>query len=515
MEPEPNRLAPDAPATPASMASAASTPTAPAAEADALESPRLAERIIDAVKTVLTALVLAFIFRAFLVEAFVIPTGSMAEGLVGAHLTHVCRSCGWEFDLGVARGTARGLALPGEALCPNCHRRDPIDAGHAAIRDGDRLLVHKWPFALGGVFAPQRWDVIVFRDPADPQQNYIKRLVGLPGETVEILAGDVFINGRIATKTPAAQSALWIVVYDQSHAPAPTPWGDAGPWSPDESESAPGWRDLDTRVIRFDAADDAARTLRFNRYGASLYETDTSGYNQGPSSGQNRDLRLRADVSLGGGPGGVRFDLLRPERRFSLELDTHGRLALRSAPSDAGESRVLAEMSVARTAPFEFAIEFGHVDYRVYVRVNDREIFATTPDLYAPPLEALRSGGVDAPTGVAIVARGAAIELRHLRIDRDVYYTFTPRATLRAYAGSPFTLGSDEYFVLGDNSPASHDSREWYQRGPHMPSGYRAGTVRADQIVGRAFFVYLPGLNPLDGAGRWRLPDLGRVRFVR
>lgn len=515
MESDSTGLAPTAPSTPVSDARGSHAGAAPAVDAATLESAPLGERIIDAVKTVLTALILAFVFRAFLVEAFVIPTGSMAEALVGAHLTHVCRSCGWEFDLGVARGTARGLALPGEALCPNCHRRDPLDTGRTAIRDGDRLLVHKWPFTLGGRFAPQRWDVIVFRDPADPQQNYIKRLIGLPGETIEILAGDVFINGRVAPKTPAAQRALWVVVYDQSHAPAPTPWGDAGPWSPDESESAAGWRDLDTRVLRFDADDDAVHTLRFNRYGASLYETDTSGYNQGPSSGPNRDLRIRADVALRGSGGGVRFDLLRPEQRFSLELDTHGRLAFSTTRADTGESRVVAETSVAGAAPFEVALEFGHVDYRAYVRVNDEEIAATSPDAYAPPLEALRSGGADAPTGVAIVARSAAIELRRVRIDRDVYYTFTPRATLRAYAGSPFTLGPDEYFVLGDNSPSSHDSREWYQRGPHLPSGYRAGTVRAEQIVGRAFFVYLPGLNPLDDAGRWRLPDLGRVRFVR
>jgi hypothetical protein len=78
-----------------------------------------------------------------------------------------------------------------------------------------------------------------------------------------------------------------------------------------------------------------------------------------------------------------------------------------------------------------------------------------------------------------------------------------------------FVLNADEYFVLGDNSPDSHDSREWVERGVHLPDDYRPGTVRADQIVGEAAFVYLPGLLPEGRSGRWRLPDLGRVRFVR
>jgi hypothetical protein len=118
-----------------------------------------------------------------------------------------------------------------------------------------------------------------------------------------------------------------------------------------------------------------------------------------------------------------------------------------------------------------------------------------------------------------VALRGRA-SLRGVRIDRDVYYSFTSGKTLRASTNSEFVLGPDEYFVLGDNSPASHDSREWYRVAPRLQEevdrgSRQIGTVPADHVVGRAFFVYLPSLQPWDGRSGWRVPDIGRMRFVR
>lgn len=58
---------------------------------------------------------------------------------------------------------------------------------------GERVLVSKMAYALGG---PRRGDVVVFRYPRDPRQTFVKRVVGLPGETVAIQNGQVFVNAR-------------------------------------------------------------------------------------------------------------------------------------------------------------------------------------------------------------------------------------------------------------------------------------------------------------------------------
>src|SRR3954469_11029810 len=53
----------------------------------------------ETLESILVAFVLAFIFRCFVVEAFVIPTGSMAPTLMGAHTRHVCQECGYSFEV--------------------------------------------------------------------------------------------------------------------------------------------------------------------------------------------------------------------------------------------------------------------------------------------------------------------------------------------------------------------------------------------------------------------------------
>src|SRR6476620_4772498 len=53
----------------------------------------------DTVESIIVAFILAFIFRAFVVEAFVIPTGSMAPTLLGAHMRFRCEDCGYEFTV--------------------------------------------------------------------------------------------------------------------------------------------------------------------------------------------------------------------------------------------------------------------------------------------------------------------------------------------------------------------------------------------------------------------------------
>jgi len=59
------------------------------------------------------------------------------------------------------------------------------------LTDGDNLIVEKISYRVN---EPRRFDIIVFPYPGDEKVHYIKRIIGLPGETVQIINGDIFIN---------------------------------------------------------------------------------------------------------------------------------------------------------------------------------------------------------------------------------------------------------------------------------------------------------------------------------
>ncbi|GHA09053.1 signal peptidase I [Arenicella chitinivorans] len=120
--------------------------------------PQLAKRepepwYLDYARSFFPVLVLVFMLRGFVAEPFRIPSGSMYPTLeIG--------------DFILVNKYAYGIKLP---------------------------ILHTQILEVG---EPKRGDIVVFRYPQDPSQNYIKRLIGLPGDTVEYYQGTVFVNGQ-------------------------------------------------------------------------------------------------------------------------------------------------------------------------------------------------------------------------------------------------------------------------------------------------------------------------------
>jgi signal peptidase I len=62
------------------------------------------------------------------------------------------------------------------------------------LASGEYVIVSRLSYRIG---APQRGDIIVFHFPRDPQEEYIKRVIGLPGDEVQVQNGQVYINGSL------------------------------------------------------------------------------------------------------------------------------------------------------------------------------------------------------------------------------------------------------------------------------------------------------------------------------
>lgn len=218
-------------------------------------NPHSSRAFREFVESVVIAVILAFLFRSFEAEAFVIPTGSMAPTLQGRHMDVACNQCGYQFRVGASSENADSdeQALVVSGICPVCRnkmtfdRRDPNQNSFT----GDRILVSKFSYDL---YEPERWDVIVFKYPGNAKQNYIKRLVGLPGETVRIHHGDIFVRRgqdeqfRIARKSPDKLRAMLQPVDDTDYraqalidAGWPSRWQN---WSPSDAEGSAAWEAL-------------------------------------------------------------------------------------------------------------------------------------------------------------------------------------------------------------------------------------------------------------------------------
>jgi signal peptidase I len=99
------------------------------------------------------------------------------------------------------------LALPEtRMICENFHVTETADAG-GPVLPGDRFLAAKF-------LSPQRWDVIVFRYPAEPSTLYLMRLVGLPGEEIHIEGGAVYANGMKLDPPPALRGIAYLSELD-------------------------------------------------------------------------------------------------------------------------------------------------------------------------------------------------------------------------------------------------------------------------------------------------------------
>jgi type IV secretory pathway protease TraF len=556
--------------------------------------------------------------RTFLVEGYMISTGSMAPTLYGYHKRVVCPTCGDVFARGVAFDGASALADDENALfggghhavCPNCGQAG-IDVAKVPRNHGDQLLVLKHAYEFR---SPERWEVIVFRNPNQPTQAFVKRVVGLPGERVQIIEGDVYANGEICRKSLETQRAMRIPVFESEHAPrGPTflprwegdaQWDFAGSvWRFQPERRGEGAKDISLHDEVQNAGagwgpgQEQARTpdsQGLTETSATVTEAELSwlSYHHRVRDGGGHETAVR----LRGLPLGFRlpatpyFDLLRfdpdpidptagiltvigtlsdewrrqledlsadpdyqaaiaelaersrlapitdvyaynrslgigayPVRdlmiAFMLRLEGHGRFAveltdgrerLQLVADTATGTLSLTRSStneILRSAPLPAALlaEGGAL---IEMSVMDRQaLVAVDGELPFAPWAFEETDEIEPPTSrpVRLGAAGVTAIVSSLAIYRDVYYT--PGKSRNGVA-APFALGEDEFFVLGDNSPVSLDSRSWPE-----------GSVPASLLLGKPFLVHLPSrpgtLRFGDRRLTVRIPDFGRIRYIR
>lgn len=538
------------------------------------------------------------LFRTFAAEGYMISTGSMAPCLLGFHKRVVCPTCHITFPFGTAYDTdseadADSLsASRSTATCPNCGQWG-IDVTDVPRNHGDQLLVNKQAYLYR---PPARWDIVVFRNPAHPTEAYVKRAVGLPNERIQVVAGDIVANGKIARKTYQQQLATRILVHDFSFRPTDDEgyephWKIIEPFENDErnkstlkwTEGAKGFQfrggdvrrpdktpmswieyhhwlraggyhktavrlehwpeDINTAAIPNAGLVYDRTASEFSVTGAlskeiadqlvamssneifhdavhDLYERshivpvdDEYGYNPPEEVGTPnpvRDLMMSAHILIQGGTGEFAMEMTNGATVFSLVFDVIRRqvhLHVEPLPEgislDAPHAHVSDEPVASADWPAQMSskgatVEFSIIDKQVIVAMNGKMVMAPWP---FELLEDVSPPRIPARFGV----RGLDVRVSDLKLFRDIYYT---ESRSRHGIGRPFELHEDEFFVLGDNSPVSHDSRRWERP-----------TVNRSYLIGKPFLVHLPSkpgnLRVGNREMHLRMPDFERIRFLR
>ena len=421
---------------------------------------------------------------------------SMAPTLLGEHDAWVCVDCGFSF----ATGADNVDFADRPAVCPNCERRQPTRA-NPQRQPGDRLMIN----ALSAqVAAPGRWEVIVFRSPEGapqlaPQQHGIKRVVGLPGESVEVRSGDVWIDGARQRKSLSEQRLLAIGVHDsrfwprkasgtpQRWTPArePSGWqGDATGFRyrvPQSSSAETGTsprRRLDSSPGHPDVvAVDWLEYTHWRRMPANVAHfeatavTDDYAYNRGESRVLNRvsDLMLVARLKAAGvGQLCFRGNIDGHEYVVQLEPQQRTGRMLCDGKVVPGSEITIGGLNGDPLLAHESDIEFSLIDHQVLLAVNGQLLFRHICPESASPTQWV---AMDDSPKLAIGVARLDVDMVWIRILRDVYYV-SPRVA------AAVTLGPDQYYVLGDNSPLSSDSRIGWPN-PGLPGRYILGMLPA------------------------------------
>ncbi len=473
---------------------------------------------------------LFLLLRTVAVEPFGVPTGSMAPALIGHHRDGTCPRCGYTTRVG--RPTAGDVNKHfARVACQNCeYGRDetqPFSLADAPDLSGDRLLVDKNIYNLR---RPRRWEMVVFRcpdpDPKEFGKPYVKRLIGLPGETIRIEDGDVYINGELARKGLAEVREMLFPVFDMTCPPKVSGWGlrwvvatDPDPRLPagtpgnkpaseapviqdnalvlDASEAPQAMAAVTYRHLHLDRPAHPERPLdRETVWVWNAYDGRPGNRDLFPSA---HDFVLTCDVEVTATTTSeARFAarLLDGADAVTAEIAVGPKATGVALLTREGHGGLASVTGVSLVAGRTHRLEFAFVDRRVHLTIGGKPV--------VPPADLPQvTGRTNVTRPLQLGVRGCRVRLHNLKLFRDVHYTrFGTHGTEQEV-----TLGPKEYYVLGDNSGNSQDSRKW-------PA---PGVPEAD-FIGKPFLVHQPlrmGRVTVNGRERvFQTLDWSRLRWL-
>ncbi len=355
--------------------------------------------LVANIEVIFLSVIVALLIRHFCLAAFKIPTSSMEPTLIG----------------------------------------DP--------RCGDRIIVNKTAFLFK---KPKRWDVIVFKYPLNQKRNFIKRLIGLPGETVQIKNGDIYIDGLLARKPAHIQKALLYPLYDdQLNLNFTKHWNaESEHWKKEEKQiavesSEESWLNY-TRLITNEYSPKRDK-LFFNR--SNLAPPIGGDYNIG-------ELFFQCEVKPMEKQGNVLLSIREDQNRFVCQLSSKPEESTlfwyqQESPNPHQSLKISESLPLQKWSQ----IRFSNLDDLVQVYLNNKLVASLD---YQKEYSDAQAKTYESNFRIGI-SEGHFLWQKML-LKRDIYYIGKKDLFAGEYT---WEVPPGHLFGLGDNPPNSQDSRSW------------------------------------------------------
>jgi signal peptidase I len=359
-------------------------------------------RVCDNIEAIAISIAMALVLKFFIIEAYQIPTGSMQPTILGDPATGI---------------------------------KDRVLA--------DKLITMLRP--------PERWEVMIFRFPLDERRLYVKRIVGLPGETLQVLGGDIWIDNGIARKPDHVNESV-LKHIAQSDGPM-----DVGRWF-----STQGAVEVEGTSAIFRNAGTPRLKLRHPVVDDFLHGFDPdwgmAPMNSGDHVVPDLDVTLAARLNAESESLRIIFEDDAGNTVFVLPRTGSSETAHVMLPINGTLQRIPIETEDGeppRALPIDTDVEIlaRVVDRRLLLIVDGEEWLRYDDDESGPRPQNPRRAGI------AFEMPGGG-RLSEITVQRDIFYLSSTRPSL-ASPPKKWEIPDDSYFGMGDNTQFSHDSRSW------------------------------------------------------